>query len=105
MIAALYVQRGGVYCGLPDVEPWDEERDARKYVGPWPVVAHPPCQRWGRYWYGGPMLHAQGKRKTMGRAGVRLERPRHFRPSPFPPWASVGPAQSTAGVFLADGGR
>ncbi len=46
MIAALYVQRGGVYYGLPDVDPWDEERDARKYAGPWPVVAHPPCSRW-----------------------------------------------------------
>lgn len=54
MIAALYVQKGGVYYGLPNVDPWDEERDARKYAGPWPVVAHPPCARWGRYWYGSP---------------------------------------------------
>jgi hypothetical protein len=44
MIAALYVQTGGCYFNLPDVEPWDEARDARKYAGPWPVVAHPPCQ-------------------------------------------------------------
>ena len=54
MIAALYVQKGGCYYGLPDVDPWDEERDARRYAGPWPVVAHPPCERWGRYWNGGP---------------------------------------------------
>ena len=53
-IAALYVETGGVYFGLPNVDPWDEERDARLYVGPWPVVAHPPCKRWGRYWSGGP---------------------------------------------------
>lgn len=46
MIAALYVQTNGVYFGLPDVDPWDERRDARKYAGPWPVVAHPPCSRW-----------------------------------------------------------
>lgn len=46
MIAALYVQTNGVYFGLPDVDPWDEARDARKYAGPWPVVAHPPCSRW-----------------------------------------------------------
>jgi hypothetical protein len=46
MIAALFVEKGGVYYGLPDVEPWDAERDARLYAGPWPVVAHPPCQLW-----------------------------------------------------------
>ena len=48
MVAALYVQTGGCYYGLPDVDPWDEQRDARKYDGPWPVVAHPPCSRWCR---------------------------------------------------------
>lgn len=48
MISALYVHRGGVYYGLDDVDPWDEERDARRYAGPWPVVAHPPCSRWCR---------------------------------------------------------
>lgn len=47
MIAALYVQRGGSYYGLEGVDPWDEARDARLYPGPHPVVAHPPCQRWG----------------------------------------------------------
>ena len=48
MIAALYVAKGGCYFGLPNVDPWDESRDARLYVGPWPVVAHPPCARWCR---------------------------------------------------------
>lgn len=52
MIAALYVETDGCYFGLPGVDPWDEARDARKYAGPWPVVAHPPCQRWGRFWHG-----------------------------------------------------
>ena len=46
MIAALFVETGGVYYGLPDVDPWDKERDARLYAGPYPVVAHPPCERW-----------------------------------------------------------
>lgn len=54
MIAALFVATGGAYFGLPGVDPWDEERDARTYAGPSPVVAHPPCERWGRYWHGGP---------------------------------------------------
>lgn len=48
MIAALFVHTGGAYFNLPDVDPWDEARDARKYPGPWPVVAHPPCSRWCR---------------------------------------------------------
>lgn len=46
MIAALFVQTGGVYYGLPNVDPWDEKRDARLYAGPYPVVAHPPCHLW-----------------------------------------------------------
>lgn len=54
MIAALFVQTNGCYYGLPDVDPWDKERDARQYAGPHRVVAHPPCERWGRYWWGGP---------------------------------------------------
>lgn len=61
MIAALYVQRDGCYYGIDDVDPWDEARDARTYAGPWPVVAHPPCERWGRYWSGGPSARVRRK--------------------------------------------
>lgn len=46
VIAALFVQTGGAYFGTAGVDPWDESRDARRYAGPWPVVAHPPCSRW-----------------------------------------------------------
>jgi len=52
MIAALYVETDGAYFDVPGVDAWDEQRDARKYTGPHPVVAHPPCQRWGRFWHG-----------------------------------------------------
>ena len=54
LIAALYVEPKGCYVGVPGVDPWDEARDARTYAGPYPVVAHPPCQRWGRFWHGSP---------------------------------------------------
>jgi hypothetical protein len=47
MIAALFVQKAGCYAGLPSVDAWDESRDARLYQGPHPVIAHPPCQRYG----------------------------------------------------------
>ncbi|MGZ9074143.1 MAG: hypothetical protein ACXW13_00035 [Burkholderiaceae bacterium] len=53
-VAALFVETDGVYFGSPDVDPWDITRDARKYAGPHPVVAHPPCERWGRFWHGSP---------------------------------------------------
>lgn len=66
MIAALYVQADGCYFGLPGVDPWPEARDARSYAGPWPVVAHPPCERWGRYWNGGPSARVPRKKGDDG---------------------------------------
>lgn len=54
MIAALFTETDGAYYGLPNVDPWDEDRDARFYRGPHRVIAHPPCDRWGRYWHGSP---------------------------------------------------
>lgn len=67
MIAALFVAKGGCYFGMPEVDPWDEERDARLYAGPFPVVAHPPCQRWGKFWAGQPLhIKQTGERKIKG---------------------------------------
>lgn len=67
MIAALYVETDGAYYGLEGVDPWDEARDARLYDGPHPVVAHPPCQRWGKMWFGQPLtVKKTGQRKTKG---------------------------------------
>jgi hypothetical protein len=70
VIAALYVQPDGCYANLPGVDAWDEARDARNYAGPWPVVAHPPCQRWGRFWFGSPLVVARtGERLKLGDDG------------------------------------
>jgi hypothetical protein len=98
VIAALYVEKGGTYFGLPDVDPWDEERDARLYAGPWPVVAHPPCARWSRlaglvqavYGYrigddGGTFAHAL---QSVRRFGGVLEHPAHSLA-----WAHFGLAE------------
>jgi len=47
-VAVLYIDPRGPYPKMADVEPWGELEDARKYAGPHPVVAHPPCGPWGR---------------------------------------------------------
>lgn len=63
MISALFVRTNGSYFGLPDVDCWDEKRDARKYPGPYPAVCHPPCQRWGKMWFGQPLAISKGAPK------------------------------------------
>ncbi len=65
MIAALFVETNGCYFGLDGVDPWDEARDARLYAGPHPVVAHPPCQRWGKMWFGQPLHVSRGGAKKI----------------------------------------
>ncbi len=88
MIAALYVQPDGAYAGIEGVELWDETRDARTYDGPHRCIAHPPCQRWGRYWHGSTrnphqfQLGADGGCFAAALASVRrwggvLEHPAH----------------------------
>lgn len=89
-VAALYVENGGCYFGLPGVDPWDESRDARLYQVPHPVVAHPPCQRWGRFWHGSTRKPHQYKLgddggcfeaalNSLKRWGGVIEHPAHSR--------------------------
>ena len=61
-VAALYVDPRGPYPAIRErlrvdyamglthsnIDCWDAARDARRYDGPHPVVAHPPCGPWGR---------------------------------------------------------
>lgn len=93
MIAALYVETDGAYFNLPDIDPWDETRDARLYAGPHSVVAHPPCQRWGKMWFGQPLtVKRTGVRKIKGDDGgcfkAALAAVREFGGVLEHPWAS-----------------
>lgn len=53
-VAALFVSEVGPYATDPRFDAWGIERDARSYDGQDPVVAHPPCERWGRMAKGSP---------------------------------------------------
>lgn len=46
-VAVLYTDPRGPYPKL-DCDAWGENRDARKYDGAGPIVAHPPCGPWGK---------------------------------------------------------
>lgn len=70
-VAALFVEGNGPYSEVPGIDLWDIVRDARKYEGPYSVVAHPPCQRWGRYATGGP--NPKAKRLIVGDDGGCFE--------------------------------
>lgn len=48
-VAALFIDRSGPYPNLAGVDCWDESRDARRYPGTRPVVAHPPCHLWTNF--------------------------------------------------------
>lgn len=48
LVAALFVRADSIYKTLPDVDAWDEARDAQGWPGGVPCVAHPPCRSWGR---------------------------------------------------------
>lgn len=71
-IAALYVETNGCYFGCNGVEVVGHGEDhadgtttvhldGRDYSGPWPVVAHPSCKRFGRFWHGSPRKPHQYK--------------------------------------------
>jgi hypothetical protein len=47
-VAVLFARRDSIYKTLPGTDVWDEDRDALKWPGGAPVVAHPPCGPWGR---------------------------------------------------------
>lgn len=46
-VVVLFARADSIYKGMPGLDVWDMERDARKFRGAGPVVAHPPCRAWG----------------------------------------------------------
>lgn len=110
-VAALFVQPRGCYVGLPGVDPWDEQRDARKYAGPHPVVAHPPCERWGRYWFGGPSAKVRrAKGDDGGCFAAALNSVRRWggvleHPACSSAWKAFGQPRRAAGLAVGQGAR
>lgn len=47
-VAVLFARSDSVYKRLRGCDVWDIDRDARKWGGGAPVVAHPSCRAWGR---------------------------------------------------------
>jgi hypothetical protein len=47
-VAVLFARADSIYKTLTGCDVWDAERDARRWPGGAPVVAHPPCRAWGR---------------------------------------------------------
>jgi hypothetical protein len=46
-VAVLFARADSIYKSMEGVDVWDADRDATKYRGEMPVVAHPPCRSWG----------------------------------------------------------
>jgi len=47
-VAVMFAAAPSVYDGFAGVDVWNKTRDARRFPGGMPVVAHPPCAQWGR---------------------------------------------------------
>lgn len=46
-VAVLFARADSVYKTMPGCDVWDIDRDARRWPGGGPAVAHPPCRAWG----------------------------------------------------------
>jgi len=46
-VAVLFARSDSIYKSIPGCDVWDVDRDALRWPGGAPVVAHPPCRAWG----------------------------------------------------------
>lgn len=47
-VSVLFARSDSFYKTINDCDVWDKGRDATKFTGASPVVAHPPCRAWGQ---------------------------------------------------------
>lgn len=71
MIAVLFARRDSIYKTFPDCDVWDVDRDARRWAGGYPVVAHPPCGQWGRLRH---LAYNKPEEKALGLLAANLVR-------------------------------
>ena len=50
-VDVLFARKDSIYKTFPECDVWDAERDVRNYeLTGRPVICHPPCRIWSRFW-------------------------------------------------------
>ena len=70
-VAILYARSDSIYKTMPGCDVYDATRDARKFPGGMPVVAHPPCRAWGALSH---MAKPRPDEKDLARHAVKVIR-------------------------------
>lgn len=104
-VAVLFARADSIYKTLPGCDVWDAERDARKWRGGAPVVAHPPCRAWGRLRH---MANPRPDEKSLALFAVEqvrafggvLEHPAHSTLWPTAELPSIGEVDEWGGWTL-----
>ena len=71
-VAVLFARADSIYKTMPQCDVWDAERDALKWPGGSPVVAHPPCRLWGNLRH--MAFRAPPEEKELARWAVKMVR-------------------------------
>ena len=70
-IAILYAREDSIYKRIEGCEVFDIQRDARKFMGGMPVIAHPPCRAWSALAH---MAKPRPDEKDLARHAVKMVR-------------------------------
>jgi len=46
LVTALFCRHDSIYRTFANVDVWDAQRDAQRWTGGSPIIAHPPCRLW-----------------------------------------------------------